>query len=180
MLQRTVGRQASRVALLLGSAFCPVIAPAAVDVTAIQTSSVSLPALMLAKYWQADHDPVGFLVSEKLDGVRAFWDGRDLRFRSGRRIAAPAWFTAALPAIALDGELWLGRRSFDRLSGIVRRNIPVDVEWRDVRYMIFDLPGEPGPFAERAARVASLVAVANVPWLQPVEHWRVPDRKTLQ
>jgi DNA ligase-1 len=135
---------------------------------------------MLAKYWQADHDPVGFLVSEKLDGVRAFWDGRDLRFRSGRRIAAPAWFTAALPAIALDGELWLGRRSFDRLSGIVRRNIPVDVEWRDVRYMIFDLPGEPGPFAERAARVASLVAVANVPWLQPVEHWRVPDRKTLQ
>jgi DNA ligase-1 len=135
---------------------------------------------MLAKYWQADHDPVGFLVREKLDGVRAFWDGRDLRFRSGRRIAAPAWFTAALPAIALDGELWLGRRSFDRLSGIVRRNIPVDVEWRDVRYMIFDLPGEPGPFTERASLVASLVAVANVPWLQPVEHWRVPDRKTLQ
>jgi DNA ligase-1 len=180
MLQRSIGRQASQVALLLGSAFCPVIAPAAVDVPAVQTSSVSLPALMLAKYWQADHDPAAFLVSEKLDGVRAFWDGRDLRFRSGRRIAAPAWFTAALPAIALDGELWLGRRSFDRLSGIVRRNTPVDVEWRDVRYMIFDLPGEPGPFSERAARVASLVAVANVPWLQPVEHWRVPDRKALQ
>ncbi|MEI8030684.1 MAG: DNA ligase [Comamonadaceae bacterium] len=181
MWYQTVGRPVSHAALFLGSALFSLNALAtAVDALVVQPSAVSAPALMLAKYWQAGHDPVGFLVSEKLDGVRAFWNGRDLRFRSGRLIAAPAWFTAALPAIALDGELWLGRRSFDRLSGIVRRNTPVDAEWREVRYMIFDLPGEPGSFSERAARVAALVAVTNVPWLQAVEHWRVTDGKTLQ
>ncbi len=181
MWYRSVSRPVGHAALFLSSALFSLNAlAAAVDALVVQPSAVSSPALMLAKYWQTGHDPAAFLVSEKLDGVRAFWDGHALRFRSGRLIAAPAWFTAALPTIALDGELWLGRRSFDRLSGIVRRNIPVDVEWRDVRYMIFDLPGEPGPFTERAARVASLVAVANVPWLQAVEHWRVPDRKALQ
>jgi DNA ligase-1 len=67
---------------------------AAVDALVVQPSAVSSPTLMLAKYLQAGHEPIGFLVSEKLDGVRAFWNGRDLRFRSGRLIAAPAWFTA--------------------------------------------------------------------------------------
>jgi DNA ligase-1 len=75
--------------------------------------------------------------------------------------------------------LWLGRRSFDHFSGIVRRNTPVDAEWRDVLYMIFDLPGEFSPFSERTARVTSLVTVTNVPRLQAVEHWRVPDGNAL-
>ncbi len=181
MWYRSVGRSVSHAALFLGGALFSLHAlAAAVDALAVQPSAVSSPALMLAKYWQAGHDPAGFLVSEKLDGVRAFWDGHALRFRSGRHIAAPAWFTSALPAIALDGELWLGRRSFDRLSGIVRRHTPDDADWREVRYMIFDLPGASGPFSERVARVTSVVAGANVPWLQAVEHWRVPDRKMLQ
>lgn len=181
MAYQSVGRQASHLALLLGSTFFPVALPAAeVGTVAVQAPSVLPPALMLGKNWQAELDPAGFLVSEKLDGVRAFWDGHTLRFRSGLRIAAPDWFTAALPATALDGELWLGRRSFDRLSGIVRRSTPIDAEWRELRYMIFDLPGAPGPFGERAARVFSLVHAAGVPWLQAVDQQRVPDRATLQ
>lgn len=181
MAYRSVGRQATHLALLLGSTFFPVLVPAAgTESVAIQAPSVLPPALMLAKHWQAGLDPLGFLVSEKLDGVRAFWDGHMLRFRSGRRIAAPDWFTAALPAIPLDGELWLGRRRFDRVSGTVRRSVPVDAEWRELRYMIFDLPGEHGPFGERAARMVSLVDTAGVPWLQAVQQSRVPDRALLQ
>lgn len=181
MAYRSVGRQATHLALLLGSTFFPVLVPAAgADTLAVEAPSVLPPALMLAKHWQAGLDPLGFLVSEKLDGVRAIWDGHVLRFRSGRRIAAPDWFTAALPATSLDGELWLGRRSFDRLSGMVRRSIPVDAEWRELRYMIFDLPGEPVPFGERAARVVSLVDAVGVPWLQVVEQFRVADRASLQ
>ena len=61
------------------------------------------PAVSLLTEAPADIDPIGYLVSEKLDGVRALWDGSELRFRSGRPIAAPAWFTEALPATALDG-----------------------------------------------------------------------------
>lgn len=182
MAYRSVGRQATLLALLLGTAFFPLVAPAAVGSKAVagQTPAVLPPALMLAKNWQAGSDPLGFLVSEKYDGVRAFWDGHTLRFRSGRRIAAPAWFTAALPKISLDGELWLGRGNFDRLSGMVRRSTPVEAEWREVQYMIFDLPGQPGRFDERALRIASLLEAAAVPWLHAVSQQRVPDREALQ
>jgi len=139
------------------------------------------PALMLAKHWHADLKPSDFLVSEKLDGVRALWDGQVLRFRSGRVIATPGWFTAALPPIPLDGELWLGRGQFDRLSGIARRNTPVDAEWQELRYMVFDLPGAEGTFAERTARAATLLGAAGMPvWLQVVEQKRGTDQAALQ
>jgi len=70
---------------------------------AAQADPALLP--MLARPWQDTLDPVNFFVSEKMDGVRALWDGQSLRFRGGRLIAAPAWFLAALPAAPLDGEL---------------------------------------------------------------------------
>ncbi len=139
------------------------------------------PTLMLAKHWHTALNPGEFLVSEKLDGVRAVWDGQALRFRSGRAIAAPAWFTSALPSTPLDGELWLGRGQFDRLSGIARRAVPVDAEWRQLHYMVFDLPGSEGTFAERTARAATLLGVAGMPaWLQLVEQKRGTDQSALQ
>lgn len=176
-----ISRPFSCLTLLLGSVFSPG-AFAVADTTAVDTQDVSVspPALMLAKYWQSGVDPAAFLVSEKLDGVRAFWDGHTLRFRSGRRIAAPDWFTSALPATALDGELWLGRGSFDRLSGMARRNTPVDAEWRELRYMIFDLPGASDTFALRVQRLNQVVVSASQPWLQVVVQQRVPDAAALQ
>jgi DNA ligase-1 len=181
MANRSVARHAVLLALLLGTAFFPLASPAAPkNSSPTQAPSLVPPGLMLAKNWPAGQDPLGYLVSEKLDGVRAFWDGRTLRFRSGRQIAAPRWFTDALPSTPLDGELWLGRQNFDRLSGIVRRNAPVDAEWHELRYMIFDLPGQPGRFDERAARIGVMLETAGVPWLQAAEQLRVPDRETLQ
>ena len=138
------------------------------------------PAPMLGKNWQTGLNPADFLVSEKLDGVRALWDGQVLRFRSGRRIAAPVWFLASLPATALDGELWLGRGSFDQLSGIVRRSTPVDADWQALRYMVFDLPGGAGPFAERVQRAVSLVGAGSPAWLQVIAQDRVADADSLQ
>jgi DNA ligase-1 len=119
-------------------------------------AAAAKPALMHAREARPGLDPAGFLVSEKYDGVRAAWDGRELRLRSGVPVAAPVWFTARLPDEPLDGELWLGRGSFEALSGLVRRTEPVDAGWRELRYMVFDQPGTPGPFAERAARLATL------------------------
>ena len=181
MANQFINRPLSCLTLLLGSVFSPgALAVAGTAMVGAQDISVSPPALMLAKYWQSGVDPAAFLLSEKLDGVRAFWDGHTLRFRSGRRIAAPDWFTSALPATALDGELWLGRGSFDRLSGIVRRNTPVDVEWREVRYMIFDLPGATDTFALRVQHMNQVVMVARQPWLQVVVQQRVLDAAALQ
>jgi DNA ligase-1 len=170
----------------LGGIFLPLALPAvalgaqAAPAGTITEAAPRAPALMLARNWQSDLDPAAFLVSEKLDGVRALWDGHVLRFKSGRLIAAPAWFTAALPSVPLDGELWMGRRSFDRLSGTVRRSSPVDAEWHAVRYMVFDLPGDAGSFGERAARMATVVHDQGVPWLKAIEQQRVADRVGLQ
>jgi DNA ligase-1 len=140
----------------------------------------ALPALLLAQEAPADVTPEGYLVSEKYDGVRAVWDGGRLRFRSGRVVAAPAWFTARLPAMALDGELWLGRGQFDRLSAAVRRQVPNDEEWRQIRYMVFDLPGAAGTFAARAAAVDTLARHLAWPPLQAVAQAAVASREDLQ
>ncbi len=138
------------------------------------------PALALLIEAQPDIDPSGYLVSEKLDGVRAIWDGRQLRFRSGRPVSAPAWFTEALPSIVLDGELWGGRGRFDVVSGTVRRTTPDDAGWRALRLMVFDLPGAAGDFAARAARIANLVRGSSSSVIAPVEQTRVPDQAALQ
>ena len=141
---------------------------------------VRQPALALPGLYRDGIDPAPYLVSEKYDGVRGAWDGRVLRFRSGRPVQAPAWFTARLPGVPLDGELWLGRGRFDALSGLVRKELPVDAEWHQVRYMVFELPGAPGDFEARARRIAEITAQAAWPELMAVAHTPVADRAALQ
>lgn len=139
----------------------------------------SPPALLLAEIYRGGIDPGAYWVSEKLDGVRAYWDGQRLYFRSGHPVPAPAWFTRDFPVQPLDGELWLGRGTFERLSSIVRKTDPVDEEWRQVRYMVFELPQAPGTFTVREEHLAAVVAEAHVPWLQRVEQFRIADRESL-
>ncbi len=143
-------------------------------------SSAWAADLLLAEVCPDTVDPADYWISEKLDGVRAYWDGQRLLFRSGRRIAAPDWFIASLPKAPLDGELWMGRGAFERLSGVVRRAIPVDEEWRDVRYMIFELPSAEGDFTARIAAMRRLVVHINRRWVQMVEQSRVANRVELQ
>jgi DNA ligase 1 len=137
-------------------------------------------AVRLARNAPAGLDPTGYLVSEKYDGVRALWDGRTLRFRSGLGIAAPAGFIERLPSLPLDGELWLGRGRFEALSGLVRRQTHDAADWRAVRYMVFDLPGAHGPFAERTQRLTSLVRLCGVAQLQAVEQTLLDSAQALQ
>ena len=181
-LKPTVG--AATLILALGLSPPPAFAqaPAAADPAPVTRSDTtpSAPAVMLALRYDPAIDPAAYWVSEKLDGVRAMWDGQRLRFRSGREIVAPAWFLAALPAAPVDGELWLGRRRFDELSGLIRREDPQDPAWRAVRYMLFDQPGGAGDFSTRLQALRALVATAAVPWLQLVPQQRVPDRAALQ
>ncbi|KQW43476.1 MULTISPECIES: DNA ligase [unclassified Roseateles] len=142
--------------------------------------SAGLPAAalepLLARTAPAHIDPRPYLVSEKLDGVRALWDGQVLRFRSGRTVAAPAWFLAQLPRQALDGELWTARRGFDALSGTVRRTEPVDAEWRRVRFHVFELPNGEGSFEQRVEKLKTLAGGVVV----PVEHMRLASNAALR
>jgi DNA ligase-1 len=140
----------------------------------------SVPPILLANVLQPETDVTRYWVSEKYDGVRAIWNGRSLHFRSGRLAPAPAWFTANFPAQPLDGELWLERGGFDRLSAIVRKQQPVDDEWRQVTYRVFELPDAAGSFTERIVLMRQLIDAAHIPWLQQVEQFRVQDREELQ
>jgi DNA ligase 1 len=142
--------------------------------------TASATAVLLATDAPADIEPAGYLVSEKYDGVRALWDGTQLRFRSGRVVAAPAWFLAQLPKRPLDGELWLGRGRFEALSGIVRKAVADDDAWRSLRYMVFELPGAPGTYAERAAQIVRVVDAAAWTGLIAVEQRAGLDRAGLK
>ncbi len=119
------------------------------------------PAPMLASRASGDIDVASYLVSEKLDGVRARWDGRALWTRSGNRIDVPTAFTRDWPTQPMDGELWIGRGRFQEISDLVRALRRNDRAWRPVRFMAFDLPGDDDHFAKRTLRLQALVASAG-------------------
>src|SRR5437588_8236131 len=108
----------------------------------------STPPLLLAERWENDADLSGWWMSEKLDGVRAYWDGKQFLSRLGNVFHARDWSIAGLPDVPLDGELWIDRKKFQRTVSIARRQDRSDL-WRELRFVVFDAPGHPGAFEER-------------------------------
>ncbi len=135
--------------------------------------------LMLAEVYRHGMSLSDYWVSEKYDGVRGYWDGHELRTRSGERIAAPAWFVGALPPLPLDGELWAGRGRFSHAVSTVRSQVPSDAAWREIRFMVFDLPAEPGDFTTRLARLRQLFPITTVPWVVAVPQQRATTPEEL-
>lgn len=142
--------------------------------------AATAPAVLLAERAPAQIDVGRYLVSEKLDGVRGYWDGNLMFSRHGQPIALPAWFASHLPMRALDGELWMARGRFEATSAAVRRKKPLEAEWRALRYMVFELPGAPGSFEQRAERLRGIAADAAWDGLQAVAQTRVADAAELQ
>ena len=106
-----------------------------------QSPKVAPKELLLAHTWTDDVDPSGWWMSEKMDGVRAYWSGRHFFSRNGKvAYAAPAWFTECLPKVALDGELCAGRGTFQRSLSIVSKKSPDPDSWRAITFHIFDAP----------------------------------------
>lgn len=137
------------------------------------------PALMLAMEHAPGTEVADYWVSEKLDGVRARWDGHRLISRGGHEIRAPDWFVDGFPPIPLDGELWRGRGRFAAMSGLARRLEPDDNAWREVRFMVFDLPSLDAPFSERLSELRRLLADAPAERIVLVEQFRVADGSEL-
>jgi DNA ligase-1 len=122
--------------------------------------------VLLAESWDGVLDPAGWWLSEKLDGVRAYWDGKQLLSRLGNTFHAPDYFLAGLPNHPLDGELFLDRKSFQKTVAIVRRQDKSDL-WKGIRFVIFDCPGCPDPFE---ARLGLLQKLPAHPYAQPHPH----------
>ncbi len=108
----------------------------------------TLPQLQLANSYQQQDAVADFWISEKLDGVRAFWDGHQLRSRSGQWIKLPEPLRKQLPAFALDAELWAGRGQFQQVMQALQHSSTED-SWQTIRLMVFDAPEHPGTFTER-------------------------------
>lgn len=138
------------------------------------------PPLMLAEVYHRGIALDDYWVSEKYDGVRSYWDGKQLWTRGGERVMAPAWFTAPLPRVPMDGELWTARGHFARAVSIVRSQRPVDSAWREMRFMVFDLPAAPGDFSTRLAALRKLLPITNAAWIVPVPQQRATTHEALQ
>lgn len=147
---------------------------------ALSNTTKKVPPLQHGKTYQGDIEIAQYWVSEKLDGVRAYWDGKHLISRRGNRFNAPIWFTQDFPKTPLDGELWIGRNQFERASGIVRTKRANNSDWRHLHYMIFDLPADSRSFDERVQAMANLVAATKSRYLKMVEQKKLVTEKQLE
>ncbi len=145
----------------------------------LYAAKTSIPPLMHSHLYKAQSSITSYLVSEKLDGVRAYWDGSKLITRAGNVIEAPEWFLDDFPEVPLDGELWLGRGQFDRLSGIVRSKSMIKNDWQQVTYQVFDLPDSKAIFAERYKDLESLLKLSS-PLIQLVKQYSFQSEDTFE
>jgi DNA ligase-1 len=127
------------------------------------------PPLLLAQSWDNATSLSGWWMSEKLDGVRAYFDGGQFRSRQGNVFHAPDWFLEGLPDCQLDGELWIDRKKFQRTVSIVRRQDKTEL-WKEVRYLVFDAPGATGGFEDRLEFLRDVLRRQPSPFVQPHEH----------
>ncbi|MDY0131529.1 MAG: DNA ligase [Desulforegulaceae bacterium] len=104
--------------------------------------------LQKALVYQGDEKITGFYMSEKLDGIRGYWDGEKLLTRSGKLINTPKWFIENFPPFELDGELWSKRNDFEFIQSAVLKKIPTD-SWEKITYNIFEVPNTKGDFSKR-------------------------------
>jgi len=137
------------------------------------------PELTLAKIYKGQADLSRYWVSEKLDGVRAYWDGKQFMSRQGNVFPAPVWFTKKFPNQALDGELWLGRGKFQQLLSIVSKKQAIDEEWKKIAYHVFDLPNSKKPFSRRLQIFRELVNQSNSPYLRMIDQYQLKDHTEL-
>src|SRR5262249_40213788 len=125
--------------------------------------------LLKGEPWNWEQDLSGWWISEKLDGVRAYWDGKQFLSRGYNIYDAPAWFTAGLPSHPLDGELWIARKKFQEASDIARsQNQPE--RWKPMKYLVFDAPDAKGPFEDRMKFLADAGPSWKAPVVTLVEH----------
>lgn len=129
------------------------------------------PPLLLAETWDTTMDLAEWWMSEKLDGVRAYWDGTQFLSRLGNRYHAPDWFVAGLPKVPLDGELWLDRKKFQRTVSIARRQDKSE-HWKELRFLVFDAPSCSGKFETRLEYVADCLNSRNLEFARMHEQRR--------
>ncbi|HPH70005.1 MAG TPA: DNA ligase [Kofleriaceae bacterium] len=175
--------EAARMAAIAGSGGATAVAARQTSEVAADHEEDATPTtgapVLLAQSWDNSVDLTGWWISEKLDGVRAYWDGGKFVSRLGNAFVAPAWFTKGLPDHPLDGELWVGRKEFQATVSIVRRQDAGD-HWKRVTFLIFDAPSRDEAFEDRVAYIESFIAQTKPAYARAVAHARCESTQHLR
>jgi DNA ligase-1 len=147
------------------------------ELSPTQTNNISV-SQQLANVYQDDITVQDYWISEKLDGIRARWNGSALVTRNANIISAPAWFVKDFPPQTLDGELWLARNSFEKTASIVLRKTP-NSDWQNITFMLFDLPENTGTFSQRLIEMQLVVDAIASPYLQVIPQFKLADQNQL-
>jgi DNA ligase-1 len=131
------------------------------------------PAIQQAKTYKTVTDITQYWLSEKLDGMRGYWNGTHLLTRQGNLIHSPKWFTKNWPNIIMDGELWVKRNSFQQTLSCVRKKKIDEICWQFVHFMIFDLPEHGGTFTQRITAMKKLTKKVNSPYLSMIKQFKI-------
>lgn len=120
-----------------------------------------------------------YFVSEKLDGMRGYWDGKNLYSRQGNKINAPTWFTMHWPNTPLDGELWIERNSFQRLMSCIKSANNSNC-WQTIRFYLFDIPLHQGNFEQRITAMELAIKQSPSPYLALIKQYKVNTIQALE
>ncbi len=131
------------------------------------------PAIQQATLYKTITDISQYWLSEKLDGMRGYWNGKQLFTRQGNVINSPEWFTKSWPDFPMDGELWIKRDYFQQTMSCIRRKIIDEICWQSVHFMMFDLPKHDGTFTERIAAMKLLTKKINSSYLSMIEQFKI-------
>ena len=138
-----------------------------------KSTPLSKPAIQQATIYKTVSDINQYWLSEKLDGMRGYWDGTHLITRQGNLIHSPKWFTRNWPSNVMDGELWIKRDYFQQTLSCVRKKHIDETCWRFVRFMTFDLPEHGGSFTERVTAMHKLTKQVNSPYLSMIKQFKL-------
>ena len=160
------------------------VAKAKTVVTSIPDTSTSILSIspLLANKWSVDKDPTGWWMSEKLDGIRAIWDGKKLISRLGNPFPAPQWFLDKLPkndGMILDGELFTERKNFQETVSIVR-NSGLNNKWKKIKYMVFDIPSINDIFETRQQYLTRFLDTHSSDYIKLLEQKKCIGAKQLE
>lgn len=140
----------------------------------------AIPSLALAKHFKNEMQSSFYWVSEKLDGIRCYWNGEELLTRNGNTIHAPKWFTDPLPDVELDGELYIARGSYQLLTRIALDKKPNLQLWEQVTLQAFDLPASKAPFEMRQNQLKDIIKNSSAQHLKLVKQKRMNSLPSIQ
>ncbi|WP_340680942.1 DNA ligase [Paraglaciecola sp.] len=164
--------------LLIILLLCRSFTPSAANDPSITQANKTTIAQQLATQYHDDIEVADYWISEKLDGIRAHWDGAALFTRNGHVINTPAWFVKDFPSQVLEGELWLAHQRFEQTVSIVLRDNPSD-DWQNIKFMLFDLPQHKGTFSQRLIELQLLVDTVASPYLQLIPQFKLASHSQL-